>query len=364
MQIGAAQRGSALYRMSLRDRRPANGISRHNSISEPPRADAPGLLAASCAEVMGATAAVLMVREQGEEPDLLGSFGPFAMPVPQPPFMLADSARASDPRLARTSAHGRNWLHIEVPLAEGGRLTLSLSFVEHQAAQQAEERIDLAWPALLAFAAALDAGKDARCSVASYEAALNRSELGILLLRADGSLLFANRTAEAVLDKGDFLRRSGGSIAARDVSDAVKLQVAIEHVCRETGSDGEDPVVALRRKGKRPLLVCISPAADAAGGEAGAVLRIIDPDRDSIPRIEPVCAHYRLSPVETRLACLLATGASMEDAAKILRIKEQTARSYLKHIFLKTDTNRQTALMQLLLSSSVRALPAGRFRIL
>lgn len=352
-----------MYRMSLRDRRHIGGHPQKTAC-EPPRADAPALIAASCAGVLGAAAAVLMVREPGDEPELLGSFGPFAMPVPQPPFLLADSARTGDPRLGRTSAHGRGWLHLEAPLAEGGGLTLNLCFAEPKAAQQAEKAIDLVWPALVAFATALDAEKEARSSVASYEAALDRSALGILLLRADGSLLFANRTAEALLDKGGCLRRSGSSIAARDMSDAVKLQVAIEHVCREGGGDGEDPVVALRRKGKRPLLVCISPTADAADGGTGAVLRIIDPDRDLTLLIEPVCDHYRLSRVETRLACLLATGATVEAAAATLRIKEQTARSYLKQVFLKTDTNRQTALMQLLLSSTVRALPAGRFRVL
>jgi hypothetical protein len=35
----------------------------------------------------------------------------------------------------------------------------------------------------------------------------------------------------------------------------------------------------------------------------------------------------------------------------------------LKQIFLKTDTNRQSDLVRVLLASTVRALPVGRFRI-
>jgi DNA-binding CsgD family transcriptional regulator len=63
------------------------------------------------------------------------------------------------------------------------------------------------------------------------------------------------------------------------------------------------------------------------------------------------------------LAIKIAQGATLESAAGALRIKPQTARSYLKKIFLKTDTNRQSDLVRVLLASTVRALPVGRFRI-
>lgn len=217
----------------------------------------------------------------------------------------------------------------------------------------------LADASLAALAAGLEVEQAANQRQAVFESALDRSELGIIVLGPDGALLFANSTAERLLDAGDYLRRKGESVSARDLADAIRLQVAIDHVCF---GETDTPVVSLaRRHPLRPLLVCVSPAA--ADGETGAVLRIIDPDRDMQPYLEPVCAHYRLSPVETRLACHLAKGATLDSAAAALRIKPQTARSYLKQIFLKTDTNRQSELVRMLLASTVRALPEGRFRI-
>jgi DNA-binding CsgD family transcriptional regulator len=51
---------------------------------------------------------------------------------------------------------------------------------------------------------------------------------------------------------------------------------------------------------------------------------------------------------------MLAIGKSLQEAAEAMRIKDQTARSYLKQIFLKTDTKRQAELVRLMLTSHLR----------
>jgi DNA-binding CsgD family transcriptional regulator len=43
-----------------------------------------------------------------------------------------------------------------------------------------------------------------------------------------------------------------------------------------------------------------------------------------------------------------------------MHVTEQTARSYLKQIFVKTETNRQAELVRLMLTSSVRTAPHSR----
>src|SRR5690606_12803303 len=45
---------------------------------------------------------------------------------------------------------------------------------------------------------------------------------------------------------------------------------------------------------------------------------------------------------------------TLSKAAERLDLQEQTARTYLKHIFEKTDTHRQAQLVELMLKSAVR----------
>ncbi|NYG48064.1 DNA-binding CsgD family transcriptional regulator [Bradyrhizobium sp. IAR9] len=71
-----------------------------------------------------------------------------------------------------------------------------------------------------------------------------------------------------------------------------------------------------------------------------------------IPRPAPdpalIGQAFDLTPAETRLAALLATGASLANAAEHLRISRETARNPLKPIFSKTGAHRQSELVTLL----------------
>jgi DNA-binding CsgD family transcriptional regulator len=59
---------------------------------------------------------------------------------------------------------------------------------------------------------------------------------------------------------------------------------------------------------------------------------------------------YALTPAEAELAQCLSQGNSLEAAAKSRNVTLNTARSQLKQIFAKTNTNRQGELLQLVLS--------------
>ena len=185
-------------------------------------------------------------------------------------------------------------------------------------------------------------------------AAVNRSDVGILLVNRHGHLLFANAAAETLIAQNDGIRRQGSLLSGGRLADTLRLQAAIDHVITngvESGVDRRAPVVALTRKSRRPLLAAIT-AGEA--NENGAIIYLCDPEQDLTPLVEPACRHYALTPVETRLACLLARGISLTEAADTMHVREQTARSYLKQIFAKTDTKRQAELVWLLLKSSVR----------
>lgn len=191
---------------------------------------------------------------------------------------------------------------------------------------------------------------------------LNGNQLAMLVLDRAGDLVHANHAAHALLDAGDGLRRNGASVTAIDLNDALRLQLTVEHVVTGTAArapGGRLPVVHLRRPGNtRPLIVAVMPVevSPVTRTDPATVLYAVRPDRSLDSLLRPACEHYGLSPVETRLVVLLARGATLADTARQLRVKEQTARAYLKQIFIKTDTNRQAELVSVMMASLMPAL--------
>ncbi len=66
-------------------------------------------------------------------------------------------------------------------------------------------------------------------------------------------------------------------------------------------------------------------------------------------------AGFVLTAAEASLAKEIAAGRSLRDAAEVLGIRYETARSYLKSIFSKTDTHRQGELVARLIGEKYRS---------
>jgi DNA-binding CsgD family transcriptional regulator len=81
-----------------------------------------------------------------------------------------------------------------------------------------------------------------------------------------------------------------------------------------------------------------------------AALFLSDPEQGMAPPTELLHQLYGLTPAEAALACELASGRSLEETAEDLGVTRGTARQRLGHVFLKTATSRQAALVRLLLT--------------
>lgn len=257
--------------------------------------------------------------------------------------------------------------------ASGGVVTITGRFDRLGAATRvrARETAGRLLPMVQPFVKLWAARRAVLSRVRGLTAAVNMSDVGILLVNRHGQLLFANDPAEALLATGDGIRRRGRILSGASLTDTLRLQAAIDHVItadEEPGRTGPTPVVALSRKSRRSLLAAVVGTQAQAGqagqaGESAAIVYLCDPDQNLTALVEPACKLYGLSPVETRLACLLSGGISLTDAADAMHVREQTARSYLKQVFLKTETNRQAELVWLLLKSSVRTAPPPGMRL-
>lgn len=192
---------------------------------------------------------------------------------------------------------------------------------------------------------------------------LNQLPVGVLVVDQSCRVRGINTTARDVIANGTGIRLIDGCVSAADGGDHSRLIGAIR---RAVGAEEERPtpdeVVSLNAaKGGEPLGVLVS------GLSAGRLRRGLHVAEDELVTLltnDPAVWRqkhrdwlrrlYGLTPSQSRLAGLLARGASLKEAARQLSITEGSARQYLKIIFRKTGTNRQADLVRRL-----NAVPMG-----
>lgn len=198
------------------------------------------------------------------------------------------------------------------------------------------------------------------------ERTFNTLALELVLVRADSSIIAINPAAAAYLAAGVGIGRVRGRLSATDLQDDIRLSTVVFHVATDPLRDGCSitQVLRIRRHGQRQLILAISPCGGHGLAEGASVLvQIVDPEADLSPHVELACAVHGITGSEARLARLLISGRSLLEAAAQLGVQPDTARSYLKQIFIKTGVNRQAALVRLLLSSLVREAPGTNLRL-
>jgi DNA-binding CsgD family transcriptional regulator len=111
------------------------------------------------------------------------------------------------------------------------------------------------------------------------------------------------------------------------------------------------PPIVVRRAAKQPLVIRILPVAGPARSPflgARALLVISDLQPKPQPQASVLAQTFGLTPAETRLASIMASGISIERAADQLGLSRATVRNQLKAVFAKTATHRQSELVALL----------------
>ncbi|MBZ9815213.1 MULTISPECIES: helix-turn-helix transcriptional regulator [unclassified Mesorhizobium] len=186
--------------------------------------------------------------------------------------------------------------------------------------------------------------------------ALDRIAQGVLIVAASGEILFANRTAEALLSEADGIKTEKSALRATRRSDAAQFQRLI--VAAAERSDTAGGVMALARPApRRPLSVLVAPLKIESTwfvtGRPAAIVFVADPD--SAPRTMQAQVRnlYRLTPAEAAVAIAVARGEGLQAAADELGISLTTVRTHLQHVFEKTETRRQAELVRLIAASGV-----------
>jgi DNA-binding CsgD family transcriptional regulator len=196
-------------------------------------------------------------------------------------------------------------------------------------------------------------------------AGMDSLDVGIMLLDEECRMLFANRVADALIKRGDGLMYCHGRVrashanASEDFSNAVRATAATG---TRRGSDSGGMVV-LRSKNGKPMTALVCPRrseADFGYRNASVMVFVSNPDAETGMDEGHAARLYGLSRAEAQLLKALLQGTRLADYADTAGITLNTAKGYLKQLFHKTGSGRQSDLMRLFFADPVLRLASGK----
>jgi DNA-binding CsgD family transcriptional regulator len=189
------------------------------------------------------------------------------------------------------------------------------------------------------------------------ETALNLLATGVIFVGANGEIVLMNSKADELLRQGDGLLLGTGRLKASVDAETTRLKALIFGATQTGNGIGlsAGATIFISRKARRPLCVTVAPLRNfnvGLGQQPSAVLFVSDPDQRVELPADLLRRCHGLTRAEARLAMILVEGRSLKEAADLCGVTHNTAKSQLKNIFVKTNVERQSELVKLLLISS------------
>ena len=203
----------------------------------------------------------------------------------------------------------------------------------------------------------------AQAMAAAGLGALDAVPTGVFVLDSEGGVLWHNAAAAALLGDGVRLQRAqqAGEAGRRDGlraaadQDSRRLASAVDRATR--GADGvrrSDSLLVGRPSGRAPLAVLTLPVRGGGGWAwlpAPAALVLVGDGQAGAPQAAALAALFGLTGAESELAVELLAGHSLAQVAAARGRSVHTVRSQLARLMAKTETNRQSDLLRVLLSA-------------
>jgi DNA-binding CsgD family transcriptional regulator len=187
--------------------------------------------------------------------------------------------------------------------------------------------------------------------------ALERLPLAVIFLDRRCRVIEMNGSARRIIEACDGLKLERGVLVALDTRAEVQLQQMIFGAAAlESGKllQHGGALSLPRPDGRRPLSAMVAPTGVTGifpgSREARVVVLIEEPARAAAKPSAAFAKQYKLSPAEAGLAERIVGGMSLRQAAVSLGIRDNTARSHLKRVFVKTGVRRQADLVRRVLT--------------
>lgn len=196
-----------------------------------------------------------------------------------------------------------------------------------------------------------------RIQAGALQAALDALSTAALIVEPAGRIRFANAAAAAEMARGSLVRESRGRLVGH-APDAARLVAEITATGASRHQRGRDAI--LREAGGRTLHATWA-SLDQVEEELGSptLLLLREPDAELTTPLTAAHTVYQLTPGETQVLAQVLNGYSLAEIAEILGVARSTAKSHLDAIYRKTNTNRQSELVRVVMGLSSPLRPGA-----
>jgi len=192
------------------------------------------------------------------------------------------------------------------------------------------------------------------------ESTLDSLSVGIIVIRADYSIVFMNAFADRFTCNDGTLRILNGRLMATDKRMTADLHTTIARCMAQTSTSRAATTMTLalpRARGNGVIVtVFCKPFRVLAGSSSPphhlATVVLQDPDVSTQIPGDAFAQLYSLTQAELRVAMALIPGSTQNGAAEHLGISCNTVKTHLQRIFEKTSTSRQADLVALMLKAT------------
>lgn len=202
----------------------------------------------------------------------------------------------------------------------------------------------------------------ARHQVASMRVALDRLSVGVFLLNQHLDVIYANVAAKQVLARDDGIHldlQKRLTAPGLVVHEGERLESWLSRLVglpvEERGGFGDTFDVARHKANAWYSVQCcpLEPQDPLFSGEgAHHIVFVTDPQRLELPASAALQRQLGLTSAEARVTKALVQGGTYRDVAATLGVREETIRTQVKAIYLKTRTNDKAGLTRMVLSLS------------
>lgn len=185
--------------------------------------------------------------------------------------------------------------------------------------------------------------------------ALDQLDFGVVLLSAGGEVLAMNQFTERLLKEASGLALRDGRL----ITQSPRAQAWVNRLTDRRGPGAAASAALVPPDVAMPMTMT-AVASGSLEPDTDTLLFIHCPDLVFDERLHLLVERFALTAVEQELVRGLLQGSSLRDAGAAAGLSYETARWYLKQLFSKTDTHRQSELIRLLLSVKAE-LPTATF---